>query len=169
MDRSARAVSNLPTFTLTGGTLTVDGTNAPDLILVGVAKPAGSIRVIVNGIPKVFTGVESLDIEGEVCVVSGKPTNDILPLYVLVSREFVVTESGWGKFMKLLLVIMVSPLMMLLPSSSGKLVPAVGSENRGDNPGSTFRVLPQRNPPGQPMAVATTPSENADLCPASQG
>jgi hypothetical protein len=65
---------------------------------------------------------------GDVCELSGKPTDDVLELFVLVTREFIKREQKWGW---LLLAFLVSPLFYLvygLQGAHGKLIPAAGSE-----------------------------------------
>ena len=66
---------------------------------------------------------------GHVCEVSGEPTDDVLELYVLVTREFIKKK---GKLWFLVLGAALSPifyLVFLAQGGHGKLVPAAGSES----------------------------------------
>lgn len=47
---------------LVGRTLRVEGTNGPDRITITPARPAGAVRVVVNGVARVFEGVGALDV-----------------------------------------------------------------------------------------------------------
>jgi hypothetical protein len=65
---------------------------------------------------------------GDVCELSGKPTEDVLELFVLVTREFIRQER---KQWLLLLALFVSPIFYFaygLQGARGKLVPAAGGE-----------------------------------------
>jgi hypothetical protein len=77
--------------------------------------------------------IRRMILEGELpagpgCEVSGEPTDDILELYVLVTREFVKKK---GKGWYLVLGLLISPLFYFAffrQGGYGKLVPAAGSE-----------------------------------------
>lgn len=47
-------------ITLAGQVLTIEGTNGPDRVAISPARPAGAIRVAVNGSSRVYDGVGSL-------------------------------------------------------------------------------------------------------------
>src|SRR5262249_15501495 len=56
----AAGVVEVPRVALVGRTLMVEGTNGPDRIAITPARPAGAVRVVVDGVTRVYEGVGAL-------------------------------------------------------------------------------------------------------------